>query len=121
MKDMDPIPTLFMWTLITTLGVHHNLTATFGVRIMTDLIQARVWAAAPDIWRGFRILMLKQRPQSFAVLLAELPIEQLKRLLLEHRDQFFEPLKSYAESNRRMIRKPVLEMLGIAVGKAVNK
>lgn len=75
--DIAPLPTLFMRTVIQSLGMCPRLVG-FVMNILTKLISKQVWKY-PKVWQGFIKCCQMTKPQSFPVLL-QLPPKQLENV-----------------------------------------
>jgi len=78
LMDVVPLPTLFMRTVIQSLGMCPRLVG-FVMNILAKLIGKQVWKY-PKVWQGFIKCCQMTKPQSFPVLL-QLPHSQLEVIL----------------------------------------
>lgn len=105
--NQEPIPVLFMRTLIQSLLVYPTLTS-FAMEILRSMILKQVWEL-PDLWEGFIRCCKMSQPYSFPVL-CELPRPQLEEILREH-DDLLKPLQKHARDSR--VPQTVREILGM--------
>jgi len=105
--QQEPIPVLFMRTLIQSLLVYPSLTS-FAMEILRSMILKQVWDL-PDLWEGFIRCCKMSQPYSFPVL-CELPRPQLEEILREH-DDLLKPLQKHARDAR--VPATVREILGM--------
>jgi len=78
LMDVSPLPTLFMRTVIQSLGMCPRLVG-FVMNILSKLINKQVWKH-PKVWQGFIKCCQMTKPQSFPILL-QLPKKQLEGIL----------------------------------------
>lgn len=74
LSEMEPIPTLFMRSMIQSVTFYPRLVG-FMMNILQRLIPKQVWTQK-KVWEGFIKCCQRTRPQSFAVLL-QLPAAPL--------------------------------------------
>jgi len=77
LMEINPLPTLFMRTVIQSLGMCPRLVG-FVMNILAKLITKQVWRQ-PKVWQGFVKCCQMTKPQSFPVLL-QLPVKQLENV-----------------------------------------
>jgi len=75
LMEYNPLPTLFMRTVIQSLSICPRLVG-FVMNILSKLITKQVWKQ-PKVWQGFVKCCQMTKPQSFSVLL-QLPPRELE-------------------------------------------
>ncbi|ETO08180.1 hypothetical protein RFI_29210, partial [Reticulomyxa filosa] len=105
--DKDPIPVLFMRTLLQALHLYKDLVG-FAMNVLSRLISKRVWENK-SLWEGFIRCAHLTQPHSCHVLL-KLGKPQLQDVLVKKAD-LREPLLAYANTNKDSVRPYVFELL----------
>ena len=75
MVDFEPLPLLFMRTLIQCVQAHPSLAA-FARGILGKLVKRQVWNMSPKVWQGFLHSLKQLAPGSFEVI-QQLPVDKL--------------------------------------------
>eukprot|EP00899_Mesostigma_viride_P017504 jgi/Mesvir1/25755/Mv01934-RA.1 len=109
--EQDPLPLLFMRTVIQSISAFPKLTS-FIMDILSRMVSKQVWKQ-PKQWEGFLKCAKQTAPHSFPVLL-QLPPTQLEDCVA-HEPDVKAPLAEYIRSspNRASIPRLSLEILGI--------
>lgn len=111
LMEQDPLPTLFMRTVLQSLSMYPRLMG-FILNILQRLISKEVWKNK-KVWEGFIRCCQKMKPQSFTVLL-QLRAPQLKSVF-ESCPDLREPLlthvNSFAPNQKAHLPKTVLAVL----------
>ncbi|XP_064403581.1 symplekin-like isoform X2 [Halichondria panicea] len=106
--EQTPIPTLFMRTVLQSLGICPKL-INFVITILAKLISKQVWKQ-PKVWQGFVKCCEVTKPLSFQVML-QLPQHQLENVL-EMSPGLRDPMVSYVQNltphQRAVIPKTLL-------------
>jgi len=111
LMDQSPLPTLFMRTVILSLGLCPRLVG-FVMNILAKLINKQVWKQ-PKVWQGFVKCCQMTKPQSFPILL-QLPPRQLESVFEispELRDQLVAHVESFTPHQRAHIPKSVQSII----------
>lgn len=111
LMDISPLPTLFMRTVIQSLGMCPRLVG-FVMNILSKLINKQVWKY-PKVWQGFVKCCQMTKPQSFPVLL-QLPPKQLEsvfEIAPDVKEQLENHVENLTSNQRSHIPKTVLQLL----------
>ncbi|EDO46859.1 predicted protein, partial [Nematostella vectensis] len=111
LMEINPLPTLFMRTVIQSLSICPRLIG-FVMSILAKLITKQVWKQ-PKVWQGFVKCCQMTKPQSFSVLL-QLPPRQLEsafEICPELRDNLVAHVQSFTPHQRAHIPRSVLLIL----------
>eukprot|EP00794_Sanderia_malayensis_P020260 gene20260-22245_t len=117
LMDQSPLPTLFMRTVILSLGICPRLVG-FVMNILAKLINKQVWKQ-PKVWQGFVKCCQMTKPHSFPILL-QLPPRQLENVFEmspELRDQLVTHVSSFTPNQRAHIAKSVQSVIEREVSK----
>ncbi|CAF3368490.1 unnamed protein product [Rotaria sp. Silwood1] len=109
--DVNPIPVLFMRTVLQALSFYPKMVG-FVMNILQRLITKQAWKQA-RIWEGFIKCCQKTRPHSFPLLL-QLPPPQLKHVFQtapELRDGLLRHLRSMSIAQRSVIPSSILTVI----------
>jgi len=109
--DVNPIPVLFMRTVLQALSFYPKMVG-FVMNILQRLITKQAWKQA-RIWEGFIKCCQKTRPHSFPLLL-QLPPPQLKHVFQtapELRDGLIRHLRSLSIAQRSTIPSSILTVI----------
>jgi len=108
--DIVPLPTLFMRTVIQSLGMCPRLVG-FVMNILSKLINKQVWKH-PKVWQGFIKCCQMTKPQSFPVLL-QLPPKQLENVMevaSDVKEQLVTHVENLTASQRSHVPKQILAL-----------
>lgn len=111
LMDVAPLPTLFMRTVIQSLGMCPRLVG-FVMNILSKLINKQVWKH-PKVWQGFIKCCQMTKPQSFPVLL-QLPKKQLENILEATPDiktELVKHVENLTYNQRSHIPKSLMQLL----------
>jgi len=111
LMEISPLPTLFMRTVIQSLGMCPRLVG-FVMNILSKLINKQVWKQ-PKVWQGFVKCCQMTKPQSFPVLL-QLPSKQLDNALEmspDVKEELVAHIETLTPHQRAHIPKTVLLLL----------
>ncbi|XP_061172101.1 symplekin-like isoform X1 [Saccostrea echinata] len=111
LMEQDPLPTLFMRTVLQSLSMYPRLMG-FILNILQRLIAKEVWKNK-KVWEGFIRCCQKMKPQSFAVLL-QLKAPQLKSVFEscpDLREPLLNHVNSFAPNQKAHLPKSVLAVL----------
>ncbi|KXJ19127.1 symplekin [Exaiptasia diaphana] len=111
LMEINPLPTLFMRTVIQSLSICPRLIG-FVMSLLSKLITKQVWKQ-PKVWQGFVKCCQMTKPQSFSVLL-QLPPRQLEsafEICPELRDNVVNHVQSFTPHQRAHIPRSVLQIL----------
>lgn len=111
LMEISPLPTLFMRTVIQSLGMCPRLVG-FVMNILSKLINKQVWKQ-PKVWQGFVKCCQMTKPQSFPVLL-QLPSKQLDSALEmspDVKEELVAHIETLTPHQRAHIPKSVLLLL----------
>jgi len=112
LMEIVPLPTLFMRTVIQSLGMCPRLVG-FVMNILSKLISKQVWKQ-PKVWQGFVKCCQMTKPQSFPVLL-QLPPRQLENVFeiaSDIKEQLTAHIEALTPHQRAHIPKSVFHLLG---------
>ncbi|KAM7441739.1 hypothetical protein ABFA07_009277 [Porites harrisoni] len=111
LMEMNPLPTLFMRTVIQSLSICPRLVG-FVMNILAKLITKQVWKQ-PKVWQGFVKCCQMTKPQSFSVLL-QLPSRQLEsvfEICPELKENLVAHVQSFTPHQRAHIPRSLLQIL----------
>lgn len=111
LMEMNPLPTLFMRTVIQSLSICPRLVG-FVMNILAKLITKQVWKQ-PKVWQGFVKCCQMTKPQSFSVLL-QLPSRQLEsvfEICPELKENLVLHVQSFTPHQRAHIPRSLLQIL----------
>ncbi|XP_031566101.1 symplekin-like [Actinia tenebrosa] len=111
LMEVNPLPTLFMRTVIQSLSICPRLIG-FVMNLLSKLITKQVWKQ-PKVWQGFVKCCQMTKPQSFSILL-QLPPRQLEsafEICPELRDNLVTHVQSFTPHQRAHIPRSVLQIL----------
>ncbi|CAH3127888.1 unnamed protein product [Pocillopora meandrina] len=111
LMEMNPLPTLFMRTVIQSLSICPRLVG-FVMNILAKLITKQVWKQ-PKVWQGFVKCCQMTKPQSFSVLL-QLPPRQLEsvfEICPELKENLVLHVQSFTPHQRAHIPRSLLQIL----------
>ncbi|KAK3093871.1 hypothetical protein FSP39_021289 [Pinctada imbricata] len=111
LMDQEPLPTLFMRTVLQSLSMYPRLIG-FVLNVLQRLITKQVWKQK-KVWEGFIRCCQKTKPQSFFVLL-QLPAVHLKSVFdscPDLREPLLAHVNSFTPHQRAHIPKTVLTIL----------
>ena len=111
LMDVSPLPTLFMRTVIQSLGMCPRLVG-FVMNILSKLINKQVWKH-PKVWQGFIKCCQMTKPQSFPVLL-QLPKKQLDAILEvspDIKNELVRHVENLTYNQRSHIPKSLMQLL----------
>ncbi|CAF1109993.1 unnamed protein product [Adineta ricciae] len=109
--DINPIPVLFMRTVLQALSFYPKMVG-FVMNILQRLITKQAWKQA-RIWEGFIKCCQKTRPHSFPLLI-RLPPPQLKHVLQtapELREGLIRHIRSMSAPQRSSIPSSILSVI----------
>ena len=111
LMEQNPLPTLFMRTVIQSLSLYSRLIG-FVMNILQRLILKQVWKQK-KVWEGFIKCCQRTTPQSFQVLL-QLPAAQLESVFKSSPD--FKPalqqhVQSFNDAQRSHIPQSILDVI----------
>lgn len=113
LMEQNPLPTLFMRTVLQSLSLYPRLIG-FVMNILQRLILKQVWKQK-KVWEGFIKCCQRTKPQSFQVLL-QLPAAQLHNVF-ETCPDLKEPLcqhiDSFTDHQKAHIPQEVLDLLSV--------
>jgi len=108
--DITPLPTLFMRTVIQSLGMCPRLVG-FVMNILSKLINKQVWKY-PKVWQGFVKCCQMTKPQSYPILL-QLPPKQLEsvfKICPELKPLLVAHIENMTTNQRGHISKNIIQM-----------
>ncbi|CAB4003514.1 Symplekin [Paramuricea clavata] len=111
LMDKNPLPTLFMRTVIQSLSVCPRLVG-FAMNILSKLISKQVWKQ-PKVWQGFVKCCQMTKPQSYPILL-QLPPRQLEsvfELCPELKDLLRTHVEQFTPHQRALIPRSLIQIL----------
>lgn len=111
LMELNPLPTLFMRTVIQSLSICPRLVG-FVMNILAKLITKQVWKQ-PKVWQGFVKCCQMTKPQSFSVLL-QLPFRQLEsvfEICPELKENLVAHVQSFTPHQRAHIPRSLLQIL----------
>ncbi|XP_044172549.1 symplekin-like [Acropora millepora] len=111
LMEINPLPTLFMRTVIQSLSICPRLVG-FVMNILAKLITKQVWKQ-PKVWQGFVKCCQMTKPQSFSVLL-QLPSRQLEsvfEICPELKENLVAHVQSFTPHQRAHIPRSLLQIL----------
>ena len=112
MVAMDPLPLLFMRTLIQCVNFHPGL-KTFARGILAKLVRRQVWTMSPQVWKGFVHSLKQLSPGSFEVI-QQLPVEKLDDVI-KSAPELVKPFSEFmsAPARRVAVSRAFLAKIGL--------
>ena len=98
--EADPLPLLFMRTLIQCVSAHPGL-ASFARGILVKLVNRQVWKMSPKVWKGFLHSLKQLSPGSFEVI-QQLPAEALDDVI-KSAPELLKPFAEYMSAPARRV------------------
>ncbi|GFO34652.1 symplekin [Plakobranchus ocellatus] len=111
LMEQDPLPTLFMRTVLQSLSMYPRLVG-FVLNILQRLIVKKVWKQK-RVWEGFIRCCQRAKPQSFQVLL-QLPASQLRdvfEVCPDLREPLYAHVQTFTENQKAHINKALISVL----------
>ncbi|XP_028398486.1 symplekin-like [Dendronephthya gigantea] len=111
LMDKNPLPTLFMRTVIQSLSACPRLVG-FAMNILSKLISKQVWKQ-PKVWQGFVKCCQMTKPQSYPILL-QLPARQLEsvfEICPELKDLLRTHVEQFTPHQRALIPRSLIQIL----------
>ena len=107
LSQQDPIPVLFMRTLIHTLMMYKDLTG-FAMSMLGQLIGKKIWNNKP-LWDGFERVINMSQPNSYSVL-CRLGKNELRSILIKN-PELRNGLYYYCTKNKHTLRRYIFDVL----------
>ena len=110
--ELDPLPLLFMRTLIQCVSAHPGL-ASFARGVLMKLVNRQVWNMSPKVWKGFLHSLKQLSPGSFEVI-QQLPVEMLDDVM-KAAPELMKPFTEYmsAPARRVAVSREFLVKIGL--------